>query len=95
MNLDLIKTFIFNIPVLTINYTIHQIWLPAQHIPASLSLKEAPSFLRLCTKAHTIKVATVASRWQRVGDLIGSEFEPHTSRNRSKCLTTCALRTAN
>jgi len=26
---------------------------------------------------HTIKVATVASRWQRVGDLIGSGFEPH------------------
>jgi len=26
----------------------------------------------LCAKAHTIKVATVASRWQRMGDLIGS-----------------------
>jgi len=25
----------------------------------------------------------VASRWQRVGDLIGSGFEPHTSRTRS------------
>jgi len=24
---------------------------------------------RLCAKAHTIKVATVASRWQRVGRL--------------------------
>jgi len=27
-----------------------------------------------------IKVAAVASRWQRVGNLIGSGFEPHTSR---------------
>jgi len=35
---------------------------------------------RLCAKAHTI---TVASRWQRVGDLIGSGFEPHTFRTRS------------
>jgi len=26
----------------------------------------------LCAKAHTIKVATVASCWQRMGDLIGS-----------------------
>jgi len=44
---------------------------------------------RLCAKAHTIKVATLASRWQRMGDLIGSGFEPHTSRIRSERLTTC------
>jgi len=31
-------------------------------------------------RAHTIKIATVADRWQRVGDLIGSGFKPHTSR---------------
>jgi len=31
-----------------------------------------------------IKVATVASRWQRVGDLIGSEFETHTYRTRNE-----------
>jgi len=29
----------------------------------------------------------VASRWQRVGDLIGSGFEPHTSRTRSEVLS--------
>jgi len=46
---------------------------------------------RLCAKAHTIKVATVANRWQRVGDLIGSEFKPHTSRTRSERFTTCAI----
>jgi len=28
-----------------------------------------------------IKVTAVASRWQRVGDLIGSGFEPHTGSN--------------
>jgi len=28
-----------------------------------------------------IKVATVASRWQRMRDLIGSGFEPHTSQD--------------
>jgi len=44
---------------------------------------------RLCAKAHTIKVATVASRWQ--GDLIGSGFESHTSRTRSERLITCAI----
>jgi len=42
--------------------------------------------LRLCAKAHTFKVATVASRWQRVGNLIGSGFEPHTSRIQPVCL---------
>jgi len=42
-------------------------------------------------QGHTIKVTTVASRWQRVGDLIGSRFEPHTSRNRSERLTACAI----
>jgi len=31
-----------------------------------------------------IKVATVASRWQRVGDLIGSGFEPHTPSEHGK-----------
>jgi len=36
-------------------------------------------------------VATVASRWQRVGDLIGSGFELHTFRTRSERLTTYAL----
>jgi len=35
---------------------------------------------RVCAKDNTIKVATVASHWQRMGDLIGSGFEPHTSR---------------
>jgi len=34
----------------------------------------------------------VASRWQRVGYLIGSGFESHTSRTRSERLTTCAIR---
>jgi len=39
-----------------------------------------------------IKVAAVASRWQRVGDLIGSELEPRTSRTRSRRLITlCQL----
>jgi len=38
-----------------------------------------------------IKVATVSSRWQRVGDLIGSGFEPHTSRTRGKRLNTCTI----
>jgi len=40
--------------------------------------------------SHT-KVAAVASRWQRVGDLIDSKFEPHTSRTRGRRLTTCAV----
>jgi len=38
-----------------------------------------------------IKVAAVASRWQRVGDLIGSGYELHTSRTRNKRLTTCVI----
>jgi len=38
-----------------------------------------------------IKIATVASRWQRVGDSIGSGFKPHTSRTRSESLTICAI----
>jgi len=46
---------------------------------------------RLCAKAHILKVATVANRWQHVGDLIGSGFEPHTSRTRSERLITCAI----
>jgi len=33
----------------------------------------------------------VVSHWQRVGDLIGSGYEPHTSRTRSEHLTTCAI----
>jgi len=41
---------------------------------------------QLCAKAHTIKVAMVASRWQCVGDFIGSRFESHTSRTRSEHL---------
>jgi len=32
--------------------------------------------------------AAAASRWQRMGDLIGSGFEPYTSRTRSSRLTT-------
>jgi len=43
----------------------------------SIFLKSNLRYTRL-RKAHTIKVATVASRWQRVGDLIGSGFERHT-----------------
>jgi len=42
-----------------------------------------------------IKVATVASRLQRVGDLIGSGFEPHTSRTRSRRITTCTIWSVN
>jgi len=38
-----------------------------------------------------IKFAAVANRWQRVGDLIGSRFEPHTFRIRGRRLTTCAV----
>jgi len=30
----------------------------------------------LCTKVHTIKIAMVASRWQCMGDLIGSGLNP-------------------
>jgi len=33
---------------------------------------------------HIKVIAAVASRWQRVGDLIGSRCEPHTSRPKSK-----------
>jgi len=35
---------------------------------------------QLCAKAHIIKVATLASCWQRMGDLIGSGFKLHTNR---------------
>jgi len=38
-------------------------------VPISGALHQGPNF----------KVATVASRWHLVGDLIGSGFEPHTS----------------
>jgi len=40
-----------------------------------------------------IKVTAVASRWQRVRDLIGSGFEPYTFRTRStrRTTSTCAL----
>jgi len=34
----------------------------------------------------------VANCWQRVEDLIGSGFKPHTSRTRSELLTTCAIK---
>jgi len=44
-----------------------------------------PNFATLRQGLH-IKVAAVASRWQRVGDLIGSKFEPRTSRTRSRRL---------
>jgi len=50
-------------------------------MPNSAALRQGPH----------IKVATVASRWQRVGDLTGSGFETHTSRTRSERLTTCAI----
>jgi len=46
---------------------------------------------RLCARENTSKVAAVASRWQRVGDLIGSGFESHTFRTRSEPLTTCTI----
>jgi len=45
-----------------------------------------PNFEALRQDPQT-KVAAVASRWQSVGDLIDSKFEPHTSRTRSKRLT--------
>jgi len=41
------------------------------------------------------KVATVASRWQCVGDLIGSGFEPYTSRTRTERLTTYVVNSLN
>jgi len=53
---------------------------------SGVTSEQCPS-LRLCTKAHIIKVAMVASCWQRMGDLIGSGFEPYTSRTRSERLT--------
>jgi len=40
--------------------------------------------LRGFAPVSTLKIAAVASRWQRVNDLIGSGFEPHTSRTRSR-----------
>jgi len=36
-------------------------------MPISAALRQGPH----------IKVAAVANRWQRVGDLIGSRFVPH------------------
>jgi len=50
-------------------------------VPISAALRQDPH----------IKVTTVASRWQCVEDLIGLEFETHTSRTRSERLTTCAI----
>jgi len=38
-----------------------------------------------------IKVATVASCWQRVGYYLGSGFDLHASRTRSERLTTCVI----
>jgi len=38
-----------------------------------------------------IKVAVVASRWQRVGDLIGLRFEQHTFRTWSIRLTSSTI----
>jgi len=44
-------------------------------------MSERCPFPWICARAHTsrFKIAAVASRWQRVGNVIGSEFEPHTS----------------
>jgi len=39
---------------------------------------------RPCGRAHTSKVAAVASSWQRMEDFIGSGFEPHTSCTKSE-----------
>jgi len=39
---------------------------------------------RLCARAHTSKVEAMASRWQRMGNLIGSGYELLTSRTRSE-----------
>jgi len=46
---------------------------------------------RVCARVHTSKVAVVASRWQRMEDLIGSGYETHTSRTISERLTACAI----
>jgi len=50
-------------------------------VPISAALHQDPH----------IKVATVASCWQCLEDLIGSGFEPHTSRTRRGYLTSCAV----
>jgi len=44
----------------------------------------------LCQVQH-LKFAVVASRWQRVGDLIRSKFAPNTFRGRSKRYSTSAI----
>jgi len=57
---------------------------------SGVTSERCPS-LQLCARDHTSKVAAAASRWQRVGDLIGSWFEPSISRTRSEPLTTCTI----
>jgi len=49
-------------------------------VPISATLHQGPH----------IKIVTVASRWQHVGDLIGSGFEPQTFLTRGRRLTTYA-----
>jgi len=50
-----------------------------------------PECVALRQGSH-IKVAVVASRWQGVGELIGSGFEHHTScTTRVKRLITCVM----
>jgi len=49
-------------------------WRHEEAVPISETLRQGPH----------IKVATVASRWERVGDLIGSGFEPHISRTKDR-----------
>jgi len=50
-------------------------------VPISTALRQGPH----------IKVATVASCWQRVRDLIGSGLEIHTSRTKSIVLLVFVL----
>jgi len=60
----------------------------------NLSKKKKNQIESLYTRLIAFRVSRVSGahlRWQRVGDLIGSEFEPHTSRTRSERLTTCNI----
>jgi len=47
--------------------------------------------LRSFAQCPHIKVATVASRWQSVEDLIGLGFESHTFHTRSGRLINCVI----
>jgi len=49
------------------------------------------AYFRGLRQGPHFKVAAVASRWQRAADLIGSGYEPHTSRTRRERLITCAI----